>query len=316
MHPALSVILFSTASGAGYGLLIFVVLGRLLWLPSDSTALVWGFVLSLVLIVGGLLSSTFHLGRPERSWRAFSQWRTSWLSREGVMAIVTFAPMAGLVWHWFARPNDELLLLVAGVFAMVGALVTVFTTSMIYASLKPIPAWSNPWTSAVYLLFALMTGGLLYYILVSWLTQNQNLILVELTIGLILSGALVKLLYWRHVSSDVSSTTPESATGLGQLGKVSQLQAPHSQENYLLKEMGFKIARKHGQRLKWICFFTAFVAPVSVMLLALFVQGLAMKLLLLSALASMAIGVFIERWLFFAEAKHVVTHYYHEARYQ
>ena len=52
-------------------------------------------IIALVLITAGLLSSTAHLGRPERAWRAFSQWRTSWLSREGVAAVFTYVP-AGL----------------------------------------------------------------------------------------------------------------------------------------------------------------------------------------------------------------------------
>ena len=90
MHPAYSVILFTTASGAGYGLLIWLSAAALFGLIDPDPVL--GFVglgLAVVLIVSGLLSSTFHLGRPERAWRAFSQWKTSWLSREGVLAVTS-----------------------------------------------------------------------------------------------------------------------------------------------------------------------------------------------------------------------------------
>ncbi len=55
-------------------------------------------VLALVLIGGGLLSSTLHLGNPQRAWRALSQWRSSWLSREGVMAMLTFVPLLWSAW--------------------------------------------------------------------------------------------------------------------------------------------------------------------------------------------------------------------------
>ena len=101
MHPAYSVILFTTASGAGYGLL--ALLGLVGISHGEASSLAFGLtamVIALGLITVGLLSSTFHLGHPERAWRAFSQWRSSWLSREGVAAVLTYVPalLFGLVW--------------------------------------------------------------------------------------------------------------------------------------------------------------------------------------------------------------------------
>src|SRR5262245_36733713 len=91
MHPALSVIFFTTLSGAGYGLLIWSALAALFrWAGAGS--LLACVVLALVLVTIGLFSSMAHLGKPLRAWRAFSQWRTSWLSREGVMALATYVP--------------------------------------------------------------------------------------------------------------------------------------------------------------------------------------------------------------------------------
>ena len=90
MHPALSIIVFTTASGLGYGLAAVLGLG-LLDPAAWSTKI--AHLLALVLIAGGLVSSTLHLGNPQRAWRAFSQWRTSWLSREGVLAVITFVPL-------------------------------------------------------------------------------------------------------------------------------------------------------------------------------------------------------------------------------
>ena len=101
MHPAYSVILFTTASGAGYGLLFWLaVLSVFDDLPADLTLGLAGLGLAFALITVGLLSSTAHLGRPERAWRAFSQWRTSWLSREGVAAVATFVPFALFALGW------------------------------------------------------------------------------------------------------------------------------------------------------------------------------------------------------------------------
>ncbi len=111
MHPAYSVIFFTTATGAGYGLLALNGLAAAFGqLPADRGFAVASVLVSYVLIVGGLLSSTFHLGHPERAWRALSQWRSSWLSREGVLAIVAFAPTGLFAFgcsytagHWLCR---------------------------------------------------------------------------------------------------------------------------------------------------------------------------------------------------------------------
>src|SRR5262245_35506940 len=118
MHPAYSVILFTTASGAGLGLLAWLALLALVGaLPAERWLGFTGLASSFVLVAGGLLSSTMHLGRPERAWRALSQWRTSWLSREGVMVIATAGLALVLAFGWI------LLERVDGVFAVAAALV-------------------------------------------------------------------------------------------------------------------------------------------------------------------------------------------------
>jgi sulfite dehydrogenase (quinone) subunit SoeC len=162
MHPAYSVIFFTAASGAGYGLLALLALGGALGLvPPELGITVAGFGLALALITAGLLSSTAHLGRPERAWRAFSQWRTSWLSREGVLAVATY-PVAGVValgWLW-GRP-DAGLWAMAGLLTAILATATVIATGQIYASLTTIRDWHQPTTTPVYVMLALATGALL-----------------------------------------------------------------------------------------------------------------------------------------------------------
>ena len=70
MHPAYSVIFFTTASGAGYGLLIWLGLAHLFGdLPANWWFRFIAFGLALSLITAGLLSSTSHLGRPERGMK-------------------------------------------------------------------------------------------------------------------------------------------------------------------------------------------------------------------------------------------------------
>src|SRR6187200_1326805 len=102
MHPAYSVIIFTTVSGAGFGLLIWLAFSLLFLevIPLQPLPGLIAFGLAFVLISIGLASSTLHLGRPERAWRAFSQWRTSWLSREGIMAVATYVPAGVAAIGW------------------------------------------------------------------------------------------------------------------------------------------------------------------------------------------------------------------------
>ena len=315
MHPAKSVILFTTASGAGYGLITWLgILGALGLLPADLGLGLLAFALGFGLIVLGLLSSTFHLGHPERAWRALSQWRSSWLSREGVAAVVTFVPAGLFALCWVVLGRNEGLAGLLGLLASLSCLVTVACTAMIYASLKTIRAWHSRWTLPGYMVMSLASGGLLLQaLLLFWRLPLGTSFpwLVVLLLGLTLA---VKLLYWRALAADEGGSTAESATGLGQLGRVRLLEAPHSESNYLMQEMGFRVARKHAETLRRFAILGGFAAPLLLTLLSLVLPdgfGLAVTLL---ALALLAAGLGVERWLFFAEAKHVVTLYYGEDR--
>ena len=145
MHPAPSVIVFSVLSGAGFGLLFYLGFGFAH--PYGSMAFLW-WGLGYGLAVIGLLASTFHLGNPKRAWRAFTQWRTSWLSREAwasVAALLLLAPMALSDWLGLGLPRP---------FGWLGgalALLTVFTTSMIYAQIKAVPRWHHWLTPVMFL---------------------------------------------------------------------------------------------------------------------------------------------------------------------
>src|SRR5436190_13384672 len=141
MHSAYSVILFTTASGAGLGLLAWLaLLGMLGWVAAERWLGLAGLGLAFLLVTGGLIFSTSHLGRPERAWRAFSQWRTSWLSREGVAAVATFAPALLLAADWLLRGAVGW----AAWATAPAVLATVWCTGMIYQSLPTIRAWHHP----------------------------------------------------------------------------------------------------------------------------------------------------------------------------
>lgn len=305
MHPAFSVIFFTTASGAGYGLLALLGIGVPLGLlPADRGFGIAGMVLALGLITAGLLASSAHLGRPERAWRAFSQWRTSWLSREGVLSVATYVPAVFFGFGWIVHGQ---IYTAAGIAAALLATVTVYCTAMIYASLKPIPAWHNSRVAPGYAALALMTGSLLLNALAHFGGFSQPW-LTALAAASTLLGLIVKTSYWRFIDVTSGPSTAQSATGLK--GKVTFLDGPHTEENYLLREMGYAIARKHSRKLRRIALTLGFVLPLALTLLTLIAGGASAAFeALLAALLSL-LGVLIERWLFFAEAKHTVTLYY------
>ena len=309
MHPAYSVIFFTTASGAGYGLLTLLALGAGLgWLPPDRTLGFAGLSLALGLITAGLLSSTAHLGRPARAWRAFSQWRSSWLSREGVLAVATYVPAGGLGLGWAILGRTGGVFAVCAWLAVGLALATVFATGMIYQSLPSIRHWHQPLTTPVYVVLALATGGLLLVIILR-LTTGQTGVIPLIVQALLLVAVGLKFLYWRAVDRTPPLASPESATGLGRFGAVRQLEAPHSQANYVMREMGYAVGRKHARRLRFLVLWLLFALPCVLISQAMFEGAFATACVLL-ATVSAAIGVVTERWLFFAEAEHVVMTYY------
>jgi DMSO reductase anchor subunit len=309
VHPAPSIIVLTTASGAGDGLLFLLGLGAALGLlPADSWLGLAALGLALGLITLGFLSSALHLGHPERAWRAVSQWRSSWLSREGALALLTYPPAVILgIGMSFGTTSGGFAL--AGLLAAIGAAATVWCTGMIYASLKPIREWHQPLTAPVYLAFALMSGALLLHLLLALFGVPRLAAGVLALLAIILAFGL-KALWWRRIGAAKPISTPESATGLGRFGLVRMVEPPHTQTNYLLSEMGFVVARRHAQKLRGLAFAFGLGGGLVLTLLALFATSiLAAGLGLLAALAALA-GIALERWLFFAEASHTVTLYY------
>lgn len=310
MHPAYSVIFFTTASGAGYGL---IALTALYGVISRSDPDPWfgaiGLGLGALLVTAGLLSSTRHLGHPERAWRALTQWRSSWLSREGVLASATYLPLALTAWGWVIEGSLSGPFEIFAVALAILCVLTVHATGMIYATLRTIHAWHNRMTVPGYLGFALLTGSLWFHAIATMFDrQSPNTALVAV-LALVLVW-IVKRKYWRSIFMTVGPATPESATGLDGMGPVRLLDPPHTQENFVQREMGYRVARKHADKLRRIAVIAYFLAPLA--LIGLTTEAapvIAIPGTLLAAVSA-STGALIERWLFFAEAKHAVTLYY------
>jgi DMSO reductase anchor subunit len=319
LHPAYSVIFFTTASGLGYGLLILLgVMGAAGLIAADRAFAVAAFGVAFAAVTLGLFASTLHLGHPDRAWRAFSQWRSSWLSREGVAAVATYLPTGLFALGWIVWQDTGGGIGLVGVIGAAGAVITVYCTGMIYASLPTIAAWSNRWTVPGYLVLALATGSL-------WLAALARMFdvahpaITHLPVGLIMLAWIVKVAYWWTLDNTPRVSTRQTATGLGGEGvPVRFLAAPHTQDNFVMREMGYRIARKHAMKLRRTAQALAFAAPLVLTELDMFwpdaPAGLHTALAVVSACIGTA-GVALERWLFFAEARHVVTLYYEPGRH-
>ena len=274
MHPAFSVIAFTTLSGAGYGLALVLALGH--GNPGAiSTKIAW--LVALALITIGFLSSTLHLGNPQRAWRAVSQWRSSWLSREGCMCFISYAPLCLLAAMSIFGNTFNLAL---GYVGGICCIITVYCTAMIYASLRTIPSWHTPWTPAFYLLFSLTSGTLIYLAFFGPPagTRSLNIWMWLGVVLLIVSWGVKYIWSLRAGRIGYGNSSIETATGLGSIGKVRLLERPHAMGNYLTNEMVFRIGRKHAEKLQRIVLVAGLAFPIVLLLLALTIEALAAEI--------------------------------------
>jgi DMSO reductase anchor subunit len=284
MNPAPSVILFSVLSGMGFGLLSYLGMGVIQ--PVGWPAFFhWGLGYGLAVI--GLLAATFHLGNPKRAWRAYSQWRTSWLSREAwgaVVCLLMLAPMALSDWLGLGWSRGF------GVLGAALALFTVLTTAMIYTQIRAVPRWHMPLTPVMFLSFAIVGGAILsgQFEVARWGSLALTALLVAV---------------WKRGDGQFARAGQTMQTATGLTGQITVFERGHTAGNYLLREMIYVVGRKHAQRLRLIALILL-ALPLFILSVAPNIFGIA-----LAGIAHL-IGALAARWLFFAEAEHVVGLYY------
>jgi len=223
-------------------------------------------------------------------------------------------PLVVLAFGWIVLGRTDGLVRWAGLVSTVGSLATVICTGMIYASLRAVPSWHTAWVPAAYVALGAMTGALWLVVLAR--AMGYDLARLEPWVPVLIAIALgVKLGYWWRRRSPVADRG--SATGLGHLAgqpaRVEVLDAPHTETNYLQREMGYVIARKHAGRLREHAVLLTFALPLMLSALALALPEPGALLAFTLAALSASAGVVVERWLFFAEAEHAMALYYHAA---
>ena len=307
MHPSKSIIFFTVISGTGYGIFIGLLFNILFM--EISYSLNYKLFISLVsflMIVLGLLSSTLHLGHPERAWRAFSQWKSSWLSREGLVSVITFFPMVLFYFFWINNINGYVFLLII---LCIFSLLTIFCTGQMYATLKTIPSWNNSLVTPIYIFNGITVGSLFVYSINFYF--NYNIFLYEKFIIItIILNLLLKISYWILIRQK-TDTNIQTAVGI-KSKNISFFEGPHTGKNYLTTEMINKSNNKNNNLLRLTFCILTFIIPLyminqySTLIADQFILKLSMIFVFILAL----VGMIIERYLFFIQSKHVVGLYY------
>lgn len=324
MRPALSVVAFTVLSGAGLGalaLLALLDLARAAGLAAvDAPSLGRAAAVALGFTVAGLLSSTLHLGRPANAWRSLSRWRTSWLSREAVAALA-FLPVAAAFTALLCADAVPALRVPLALATIALAWGTLYCTAMIYASLKPIRAWHTGHVPAAYLVLGHAAGA----VLATGVLRAQGAapgVLVVAALLLLVAAAFVKLDYYAYLAGDTKRLTLEDAIGVpsgvapalrrpaapGSVMRARLLDAGHSRGTFLTHEFGYAQGRGERTALRALFWLAGLVLPALWLVLGLHEAGGGA-----AALALCLAGLGAERWLFFAEARHVVRLYHGDA---
>jgi DMSO reductase anchor subunit len=307
MRPPWSMILFTTLAGAAQGLMLaLIVLDAALALgllaPPPGPLFLAGTLIVLLLSGAGLVAATFHLGRPMRAWRAMSQWRTSWLSRE----VIVLPAFMAVTFAWGLAQRAGLATLPLGVLATLLALALFICTGMIYAAVTVIREWASPLTPLNFATLGLASGLTVSTALVAFTAPALLPWMAAAAAAATGLAALTRAAStWRNATL-APRTTIQSAIGV---------RHPHIRQSSMGAMGGSFNTREyfHGAaedvlpRLRWGVAVAAFLLPG----LALAFGGAALPAGMLVALVLLQYaGLLGERWLFFAEGRHPQNLYY------
>jgi sulfite dehydrogenase (quinone) subunit SoeC len=307
MRPQFSIIFFTTLAGMAQGLLFFVALlnmeGPVLSTPFLSML---ALPVSFILLSLGLVASFFHLGHPERAWRAAMMWRTSWLSREVIAlplvmlltAMTFFFVASGIVpaWLWAALLISTLILWIC--------------TAKIYQCIRFIQEWSHPSTLTNFILLGLTSGGLLLeFLLMLWndpsvplgmgLITGANFILLFLALNL-------KLWIWRRNQKLKPQSNLATATGI-KGDNIRQTSMGFMGGSFNTREFFHHQTDRVIGNIRKIILLMTYIGPM--ILLAITFNSPSMTPIAIALLIHY-IGQLAERWMFFAEANHPQNLYY------
>lgn len=318
MNPAFSVIFLTTLIGVGQGLFLALVAGESLAgigvvpMPDGRSFFAVGSVISLLFLIGGLAASFFHLGHPERAWRAAAMWRTSWLSREciAVPAFMGLVALYGLThylgWHDGADPARHAMAIGVGMIAVVVCITLFVCTGMIYVCIRFLQEWSTSLTIVNFILLGCASGTTLATVFAFLMAPQLAGIYATSAIVLTAIALITRLASLYRNARLKPTSTLQTATGIRHPRIVQKAQG----------SMGGSFNTRHYfhgksalffRSVKWIFLVLAFLVPAVLLGGSLLLASL---WLLVAAFLLQYVGLLAERWFFFAQANHPQNLYY------
>lgn len=307
MNPALSIIIFTTLAGAAQGLVVVLALSQLLGAGLDNEFVARSLGVAVVLLIVSLVASFFHLGRPERAWRAAMMWRTSWMSRE-VIVLPVFILLVG-IWAcmltFSTRPGEVTVFLPLAVIAVAGLLW--YCTAMIYACIRFIQEWAHPLTIVNYTVIGLASGLVLAGALGVAAGQPQFVArLGAWAVAITTLAWLTRALALRRNARLRPKSTLQSATGI-KAPDIVQKSMGMTGGAFNTREFFHHASFAAFRRMKVIFQMFAFAVPLALVGLAVTSEW---SVAWLVAVPIQLAGVLAERWFFFAQARHPQNLYY------
>jgi DMSO reductase anchor subunit len=314
MRPAFSVIFLTTLSGAAQGLLLTLVAveaaSRVAGIDVPSSFYVSGAALAVVLCALGLAASFFHLGHPERAWRAIAMWRTSWLSRECI-ALPVFLVLAAAYGaaHWAGISAT----LAIGALAGAASVALFICTAMIYTCIRFLQEWASPYTLVNFVLLGCASGCTLATACAAWLAPALVGILAACACLLTLAGCVTRSASLARNARLKPKSTVQSATGIRH-AKVEQKSRGFTASAFNTREFFHGKSGPTLLSVKIGFFISAFAVPfVLTGAGALAPRSAAAAIALGAAFVIQYVGLLAERWFFFADARHPQNIYYQRA---
>lgn len=317
MQPAFSVVFLTTLIGAGQGLLLALYLAEFgaryrWWLaaPAEPAFFAIGAAIAVALTAAGLVASVFHLGRPERGWRAAACWRTSWLSREVIVlpAFMASAALYGAA-HWAGWQTAQGGFgptLAIGALAAALALALYLCTAMIYACLKFLQEWATPLTVANYLLLGSSSGFTLAAAYAALMAPALLDFFVMWAVVLTAAALLSRGASLVRNARLKPKSTLQSAIGIKH-PRIVQKSMGMMGGSYNTREFFHGRTARLLRAVKWVFLVLVFPVPTGLLLGGFVLQSAA---LIATAFVIQYAGLLAERWFFFAQANHPQNLYY------
>jgi DMSO reductase anchor subunit len=308
VNPAFSVVFLTTLCGVGQGLFFALYAAevgtRFNWLPTATASFyAMGGVFVFLFLAAGLVASFFHLGRPERAWRAAAMWRTSWLSREVIVLPLFIIIALGYALMHYEEMEGTLVLGAAGVVISIALFIC---TAMIYACIRFLQEWAHPLTVVNFTLLGCASGYTFAAAYADFAAPALEESFIRWAVICTVGAFFTRTAALLRNSRIKPKSSLQTAIGVKHPRLVQKSQG-FMGGSFNTREFFHGRSPSFMQAVKWFFLTCAFGVPVLLLLAAAHwnAGGLAP-----AAFVIQYAGLVAERWYFLAQARHPQNLYY------